>query len=294
MIRGPVTIETLDETLAAFADGELDAARTIALWSFLEASPDRAGALRRVRELQQLSAAAKRCLSTDAPQDVRARIAALAATELPAAAEENDVRSRTVSIRPRTKRANYIFSVAAGLLIGIVSTAFLLRSASPRELLPLELLARTGRVHAACSRLPEALHDATFESVAPTLASTMQASLHGATAAPDLISAGFRFVGAGPCKGAGRETVHLLYRAANPRSVAAISVFVQPDAGQYAAIKAGRVYRVSSPSSPFPTLAWRKDQVVYLLLADGDAAESAVLQKIRPTSADEIVTVASR
>ena len=73
-----------------------------------------------------------------------------------------------------------------------------------------------------------------------------------------------------------------------------MSLFVEGDVGQYPALASGRVYRVSSPTSPFPTLAWRNDQVVCVLLADSDRTEMAVLQLIRPTPADEIVSVAKR
>jgi anti-sigma factor RsiW len=282
---GPVTRDNLDDYLAAFADGELAAAQSLAMWTFLEGHPDRAALLTRLREQQELSAAAKRSLQSSAPADLHARIAALV--------NENSVEP-AVSRSPWRRRIGYALAAAAGLLIGISATAFTLRSTSPRSVLPGDLVAKVGHVHAECSRLPEAMHNASFETVDAQLASTMKVSLDSTSAAPDLATVGFTLTGAGPCHAAGIETVHLLYHATSPRSVAAISLFVQADAGQYPALEANRVYRVSSPTSPFPTLAWRKDKVIYILLADSDKTESVVLQAIRPTNADEIITVASR
>ena len=281
----PLTQDNLAAHLAAFADGELDAAQSLALWTFLETSPGREAALRQMKEQQQLTQAARRSLHSTAPSDLRARLTALP-VDVPT--------MKIVPAKSWRRRVPYPIAVAAGLMVGVSASAFLMRAAPTPDVLPGDLVMKVGRVHAECSRLPEAMHDATFEAVDAKLATTVRASLNTTADAPDFTAAGFHFVGAGPCHGAGAETVHLLYRSIKAPNASAISLFVQPDAGQYPRLAESRVYRVSSPTSPFPTLAWRSGSVIYVLLADSDKTEAVVLQLIHPTPADEIVTVASR
>lgn len=276
----------LIELLTAFADGELDAAQTLAMWTYLAEHPDRHAALRWLQEQQQLTLAARQISERAAPSDLRERITA-------------SVRPTLESKRPRARksawgrRIGYPLAAAAGLAIGITATVFMARSAPPAEVLPARLIAAVGRVHAHCSRLPEALHDATLEATDATIATAMKTSLGSGSATPDLLPAGFRFVGADHCLGTRAQTVHLLYRSTDA-SQAAVSVFVQADAGKFSGLDSGRVYRVSSPTSPFPTLTWKSGSIIYVLVADDDKTQAVVLQTMRPTRPEEILTVASR
>jgi anti-sigma factor RsiW len=280
------TDDNLIESLTAFADGELDAARSLAMWSYLAEHPDRHAALKWLRDQQQLTLAARRVTEAPAPSDLRARIAAMAAR--PQAA------SSVAPTRSWARRIGFPLAAAAGIAIGLTVATFFMRPTPVAEVLPARIVTSIARVHADCSRMPETTHDATFEATNATLATTVATSAGSASATPDLTSIGFRFVGAGRCMGLKSETVHLLYRAIDPKSPAAVSVFVQPDTGQFAQLESGRVFRVSSSTAPFPTLAWRHGPVIYFLLADDDKTEAAVLQMMHPTPPGEILQVASR
>ena len=278
--------DDLIESLTAFADGELDAAQTAAMWAYLADHPERHAALTWLRDQQKLTLAARKVARHDTPADLRDRVAAM-----------NAAKAQTATSLRRSGvwgRIGYPLAAAAGLAIGLSLATVFVRPARAAEVLPGKLVTAVARVHADCSRLPETLHNATFESTDATLATTMKASLGTNTATPDLQPAGFRFVGADHCLGNRTPIVHLLYRSTDVSSVAAVSVFVQADTGKYAALEAGRVYRVSSTTSPFPTLAWKSSGVVYVLLADDDNTENAVLQTMHPTPASAILTVASR
>ena len=304
----PLGENTLRDYLTAFADGELDAAQTSAVWMYLADHPDRLAALRWVADQQWLTLESRRAITTTSPPELRERI--LAAFEGEAAAPSISVTklgsnvgegasARTLSEHApnaqsfsRRRFFGYALATVAGLAVGATVAAYSFR-ATP-DVIPYGLILNVGRTHAACSRLPEALHDATFEAIDASLADLARDDQHGKSNVPDLSALRFRFVGAGPCQAAKFHTVHLLYRTTVADSLAAVSIFLQADQGQFPAMKLGRVYRVSSSSSPFPTLAWRTGSVVYFLLADDEATEAALLQVVRPTPIDQIVSVAAR
>lgn len=283
----PPDEHNLAERLTAFADGELDAAQTLAMWTYLSEHPERHAALEWLRDQQQLTLAARRVADRPAPAELKNRIASL----LDAKPEPLRLNAPPPSSH---RRIGFAFAVAASLLLGASAALFFTRASAQAEVIPGRLIATVGRVHAECSRLPEALHDASFEGTNAKLAATVKASLGTTSATPDLSPAGFRLVGAGPCLGIDVQTVHLLYRSTSKSSKEVVSVFVQADTGKFAHLEAGRVYRVSSPTSPFPMLAWKTSGIIYFLLADDDKTEAAVLQTMRPTPPEEILTVASR
>ncbi|MDB5327238.1 MAG: hypothetical protein JWM57_2807 [Phycisphaerales bacterium] len=283
----PLNETNLRDHLAAFADGELDAAQAAAVWAYLADEAKGPAAIRWLADHQQVNLVARRVLNVPAPAEVRDRISAMIASE-PSSAPPSSL-SITGNHWPR--RIGYALAMAAAMAIAVTVSNSFLRQAPVANVLPPELVTMISRVHGECSRLPEHLHDAHFDETDPQLAKLTQSDL-GGNGAPDLTSAGFRFIGAGPCPASKIHTVHLLYRSTRPQALAAVSMFVQADTGQFPALKPGHVYRVSSPTSPYPTLAWRSGKVIYFLLADDDRTESSVLQTVHPTPAVDIVTVA--
>ena len=151
---------------------------------------------------------------------------------------------------------------------------------NPADVIPASVIAQAEEIHGFCSRLAEGLHSAGYPADIAPLAASVEPDLHTDHPYPNLTSIGYRYRGAGPCGRPLPDTAHLLYRALQPGSVRAISVFVQPWHGQYP-LDANRLYTVSVASSPFPMLAWRTDNVVYFLLADDAATERAAASLIR-------------
>ena len=296
VMLGPLTEDNLSDYLTAFSDGELDAAQTLSLWTYLSEHSQRGAAMARLQDHHRLTLAAKRLQHPVASADLRDRITAVVSAGAAGEPAESLRAEHAISPRRRSarRRIGYVLAMAAGLLIGVTSTFMMTRSSPIVAAVPGEVLVKVARTHAECSRIPESWHNATFEATDAQLAQTVKVSLGTSSDAPDLTAAGFRFVGAGPCHNAGGQTVHLLYHADKPKSVAAVSLFVQPDVGQFPRLEAKRVYRVSSPTSAFPMLAWRDGEVIFMLVTDSDAIQSAVLQVLHPTPADQIVTVASR
>ena len=282
----PLDENNLRDHLTAFADGELDAAQSAALWAYLAERPD-APALRWLAEQHRLTLAARRVLDVPVPQDLKARMGNLV--------REHASADRSItSPRSWPRRFAYAIAVAAALIIGATVTHYTARPTSKTAVVPADLIVAVGRVHAECSRLPEHLHNAHLADADAKVAELMTTDLGGENPAgpgvPDLTAVGFRFVGAGPCPAAKFQTIHLLYRSARPAGLAAVSLFVQADAGQFPELKGGHVYRVSSSTSPFPVLAWRTGTVIYFLVADDEQAESSVLQTLHPTDSASIVT----
>jgi hypothetical protein len=119
------------------------------------------------------------------------------------------------------------------------------------------------------------LHAAGYPAELGKLRNAVQSDLGGGDPFPDLSSIGFTFSGAGPCAAPLENTIHLLYESADRSQHKAVSVFVQPNAGQFQ-LQPDKLYLLSGPRSAFPMFAWRTDAVVYYLVADDlDTAEKA-------------------
>jgi anti-sigma factor RsiW len=290
----PFDPQSLNHALSAFVDGELDAAATERLLRQLSSDPAAVEALRR---FQQLTIAGRRAIRgrTPPPSDALIeRLRAITATTSRPDREERPARQRAAMrafwyVLPR---------VAAALVLLVVGVWFGHHSSrrggvDPRsgpdatavEVIPASMIAQAEEVHGFCSRLADGLHTAGYPVELAPLASSVQLDLHGEHPYPDLAPIGYRYRGAGPCGVPLGDTVHLLYRAARPGSVKAISIFVQPWRAQFP-LAEGRLYTVSVATSPFPMLAWRTDRVVYFLVADDAATlqRAATLIRGTPTS----------
>lgn len=258
----PIGPDNIGEYLAAFADGELDAAQTLAVLNYLHGRPELLEALRTQQRLRVAAERAIRVSSPPVPDEVRRRIEAMAVAQPPAAAAAP------------WRRRWVMPAVAAALLVGGVLAgrfAFPPRTKPPvvatADVVPPTLVAHASRVHADCSRLGGAMHTAGFPTELGGLAALVKSDLNSQDAHPDLSPIGFEFIGAGPCAAPLAGTAHLLYRSTTPGHPRWMSVFVQPFSGQFA-LDQGKIYDLSGPRSPFPVLAWRTGRVVYFLIGD--------------------------
>ena len=248
--------------------------RTIELMDYLAAHPE-ANAL--LRDQQNLRAAVKRIIRSGTsvvPEPLRSRINAIWIEER---VERESKPSHGAATPNRVFLGWRLMAViAASLAIGLLAGRLVLPRPQPQtvvtgkdfesaaKIVPAVVVAHASRIHADCSRLADSLHSAPFP--AGQLRDSVIHDLASSNPYPDLTSAGFRFVGAGPCAHPLENTIHLLYRD-NHGGVATVSVFVQLYNGQFK-MQPGSVYTISESSSPFPMLAWRTEHVIYFLTAD--------------------------
>ncbi len=277
----PIGKHNIGEYLTAFADGELGAAQILTVLDYL--AEHRAEGLELLRTQQHLRVAAGRAVRTltpPVPDALRRQIQTLAQ----AAAGAPDQR-RVSSKTWRETLRGPLPGIAAGLLVTgmLVGWALAPRAvtsvadvrSAPEPLVPARLVAHASLVHADCSRLAEGLHAAAYPTELAELSAAVRTDTGGENPYPDFRGIGYEFVGAGPCGAPLRNTVHLLYYSTVPGRRSAISVFVQPHAGQFA-LQPDKLYQVSDDRSPFPMFAWRTSRIVYFLVADtGDIAAAA-------------------
>lgn len=280
-MRTPIGDHNLDQHLTAFADGELNAAQSVALLEYLLEHPGSVeSSLLMMRDQQRLRLAAEHLVRAESgplPEALRERVTGLSV----AAADPPTARGRGAASRLRVWP--WLAAGVVLLFLGALVGRFALQHPRPRVVVgepelvvPVVMIVKAGRVHAECSRLAEELHSAGYAREYGALADAVERDLAGPNPFPDLSQIGYRYVGAEPCPDTPHGTVHLLYRESGPQPQGAISIFVQPNAGQFA-IEPGRLYELAGSRSPFPMFAWRTEQVVYFLLADdGDAAARAL------------------
>lgn len=297
-MTGPLNDENLLDHLLALTAGELDAAQTQAVLVKLAGRPDREKLLRQVEAHLGMVEAAQRATQVETPAALRADIEAMMDRETSSAAAP--IASGT---RGRRAWTSYV-ALAAGVAIGVMGTAWFVTSrpsaptgavatTQPKRAVSDEWLVRAGRIHGECSRLPEGLHANSFTATDATLSAAVRVDLRSDADAPDLTAAEFKFAGAGPCPASRYKTTHLLYRSTRKGSYVTASLFVQADVGQFDLLEAGRVYRASPSSAPYPIFAWRSGGVVYFLVGDSESVANRVLQVLKPTPPENILSVAS-
>ncbi len=294
--------DNFHDDLMALADGELDAERALVVLRELARRPD---AMQWFENQQRIKIAAKRALSTKAPSDLRDRIAALGDVSHDVPADEN---AASAPIRPAgwTRAFAYLSAAAAGLLIGVFAATNYRQSPSPinpnpprdvaQHISPVSAttIADASRIHANCSRLAEALHNASLEKTDASLAAEVRADLQGEHPVPDLTPIGFHYTGAGPCTPVMIGTIHLLYHSSRPRSVETVSIFVQENHGQLPGLDTSNIYAVSSDTSPFPMLAWETDRVIYFLITDDLATQQRVIGLLRPKASTQPIAAPAK
>lgn len=281
--------------LMAYADGELDAAATQRVRGYVAGDP---AAAAKVRLHQQLRSASQRVCQggLEVPAKLIHQLQILAeklpAEPQPAVSQPqyddrgypldgNGSRNHQpdsfplpqVQTRPRF-RIGYRFAAAAVLLIGLGTFLFLFfRDTSipvvqGDNIIPVGWVGSTGRRHVDCSHHPDHFHNGFPRTLQELPASLHDFLGHDATV-PDLTKLGYQFAGAGPCQIPGGKTAHLLYRPISGGSVSlfTVSLFLQPDTGQLK-LDAEKVYLAHDNIDHTPMIIWRKNGVVYYLVAE--------------------------
>ena len=275
-MAGPIGEHNIHEYLTAFADGELDASAILSVLDYLAAHPEGLELMRNQQRLRVAAGRAVRAGAPPVPAALRQRIESLASASTAAVPRP--------PAGPRPSRWRIPLVAAAFLLAGLLAGRWVLAPkpttpvvvAPARDpIVPVSLVVQASRVHADCSRLTAGLHAAGYPKEMSGLSRAVQEDLGSDNPYPDLSDIGFEYVGAGPCSAPLQNTIHLLYLSKDRAKHKAVSVFVQPNTGQFE-LRPGNLYLLSGPRSTFPVFAWRSDSVVYFLVTDDpDTADKA-------------------
>ena len=273
--------QILRQQLTALADGELSSRQILEVLDHLATDPS---ALSWLKGEHRLRLEAQRAIleqTPAVPAELRERISKIASQVAVAG-----------KISPAPLWQSHAWRLAslataamiAGILIGFFAhapDAIPVTGPPMAAVVPIALAATITHIHVDCSRMTAA-HTAPFPRELATLSADVQADLQRSEPRPDLSKIGYRFVGAGPCAKPLQNTAHLLYESQGGNAHDTLSIFVQPNTGQFS-MQVGKVYLVSPPDSSHPMLAWRTDRVVYFLVGDAiqvvEAAKDAILPR---------------
>ena len=287
LMPGPIGPDTLGLYLTAFADGELDAADNLAVLRYVAGHPE---AIAELDAHQRLRTAAMRVVASHSvavPAALRDRIAAIEPDF------SIDVAPRPMTGGPYRLMRLTAFAAAAvvllafGLMAGRAMTNRPVAQSAPSgpigrpDVIPVTVVSAVTKIHVDCSRFL-AYHTGDYPASLQPLGEIVKTDLASDKPEPDLTSAGYTFVGAGPCGHPLDQTVHLLYRSSDKKKGSArdtLSVFVQPFTGQYD-IEPGRAYLLTPADAPHPLLVWRTLKAVYFITGDDMREVNSAAQMI--------------
>lgn len=292
----PDDANLIPDERAAFADGELDPARTLGMLRLVSNVPQAARDVENQVRLRQ--SVARVMSSVPAPSAaLRASLEQLAGEaphpmpQHPAHAHgapaPHEAHAGFEPLRlPHRRWAIPIWAAAAAVFIavGMIAGRYIshydtvaLPSTKPSETapplastapVPLVYVNEATRTHVDCSRYPD-LHTGTWPQALGSLGPPLLKYLHRDKPWPDLSSIGYKYLGAGPCDKPLEHAAHLLYKSTRPGDYDTISVFVQVYDG-HSPLEEGKVYRVAGKDAAHPMIVWRHDDMVFYLVGDAE------------------------
>jgi len=268
--------------LEAYADGELSGERLAAVERALAGDPELA---RRAADLRALRRRVGDLLREGhgPSASLRNAVAAMpmgAASARDVGAVRGGRGRQAGSPRHRSSPFRWVTwgsAAAAVVVMGVVLSRNVLSpppAQPPVQVVPASLVAAVTEQHVECSAIENHFLAAGFPKVRAELGPAVRGYLEHDAAVPDLVSRGYTFAGAGPCKIPGGKTLHLLFRSNSTGKV--VSVFMQPDHGQVD-IEPDRAAEAAGPGADHPMVVWRSEGVVYFLVGDsfGDVQAAA-------------------
>ncbi|MCX5658641.1 MAG: hypothetical protein NTW19_02835 [Planctomycetota bacterium] len=294
------------ELLAAFADGELDAAQRQRICELIAADPR---LVERLEGLHQLREATRRSLIGAAPAtppELRAAIEGLIASASEGAVDSKKAFSPSMkgssasqSGLERLRRSLSPLSgpwlrraLSAAALVSLAAMVFVVTQSvggaglsghgSAVPVLSLGTVHSLTREHTLCSEHPEHLGRPNDFPAADSDLSQKVDKLLGESKCPslDLTSIGYHCSGAGLCTTTGVRGVHLVYRPIDPASrLDPLSVWIESDRRRSpeAATQARMPQATADDETADPVLFWHSDHLVFYIVSDtakgvGDAA----------------------
>lgn len=273
------------QTLAAFADGELDGEHNLQVLRQMAQDP---GTAARVAQHQQLRHAVAKAMddpALTAPAELRQQIRDLAASvpvqQNQAPQQPSAQGSPVLAVIGRWLPT----AVAALFFIGALVTLYSTDNPTHAPLITqanvinASLIDQFGTRHFKCSRNITPMADADkFPKDIKALPGVLSDYFDQSVSADvlDLSSLGYRYDMAGICIVPGQGAVHLIYQSTAPNgSHNSLSLWLRPFE-QGSGIQPDRLYTAAEPKSNFPMLVWRHGNMVYYLVGDSyDAVEQA-------------------
>jgi hypothetical protein len=273
----PIDPSNFHVYLEAFADGELDAERSLLVVRYLCDHPAFVSELTALQRLKRTSDRAVRQRTPAVPDELRQRVAAL----LEAPTQPAGLAAKSTPPRGPLRIGRWLSAAAAVAVVGSLGY-FAGRLTAPRSdgphvgasnnssafgpVIPVALETSMLKIHVDCSRFP-LHHTAPIPQELGTLRESLRQDLASDAAHPDLTRLGFRLVGAGPCAKPLEDTVHFLYVAIDPEQRETLSIFAQL-ATERLTLEVGKLYLITSADAPHPALAWRSRRITYFLVGD--------------------------
>jgi anti-sigma factor RsiW len=279
-------IHEFDQLAPALADGELDPAAHLAATRHLARDPL---AVRKVLYQQQLRQRVAAVMAQDlpaaAPAHLRQRIADLAA-DLPLARRDESTEPSARSARGR-QRWTALALAAMFFLAALVTIRFIQPAgrSSPGDdtliagLIPAAHVSDFAARHVTCSRGIALLRNTVNlpANVRDLPAGVAQYLGRQPYPVLDLSAMGYDFDRAGPCTLPGDRSVHLIYKA-KPASGHddALSLWIEPDAGS-SALPLDQPLHLTGARSAHPMIVWRHAGMIYYLVGDSSTAVERAL-----------------
>jgi anti-sigma factor RsiW len=261
-----------DAELTAFADGNLDPARSADVLEFMARRPHEARVM--ARSMRFRGEVGRQIISATPPvsQSLRDRLRVVVEKDAADEAARALPPWRARSQAWLGLAAAALFFIAVGLSFGRLMFGSSLRSTPA----PASVVAAVTHIHVDCSRAPS-LHHAPFPHELGELSDQLKQYLGKPNPWPDLSPIGLQYIGAGPCSAPMQGTVHLLYKSTRAFYTDTVSLFVQPYRGQISAVE-GKLYWAAGIDSPHPMLVWRQSGLVFYLVGDGSHEVVAAAQ----------------
>ncbi len=275
-----------DQTLAAFADGELDGEQNLEMLKRMAQDPSTA---QRVAEQQKLRRAVAQAMddpSQKAPAELRDRISQLAQGEQARRVTQPkptppQTGSPVLAVIGRWMPA----AVAAVLLVGALITLNQAgglgsdRLITSAQILNTSMVDQFGDRHFKCARHITPMHGT---DQFPQDLSELPGALSEYFDQPvdqevlNLSSLGYEFDMAGLCVIPGKGAVHMVYKSQAPTGQTdTLSLWLRPY-DKRSGVESDRLYKTADPQENYPMLVWRHGGMVYYLVGDShDSVERA-------------------
>ncbi len=283
-----------DQTLAAFADGELDGTQNLEMLKRVARDPSVA---QRVAEHQKLRGAVAKAMndpSMKAPAELRDKIMQMAQAQPAQSEQARRVTAPKPSAPPVPATGSPVLAVIGRWMPAAVAAVLFIgamvalnqagstgndRLITSAQVLNASLVDQFGDRHFKCGRnISPMMGTDKF----PQNLSALPGALSEYFDQPideemlNLSSLGYKFDMAGLCILPGKGSVHVVYKSqASTGQTDTLSLWMRPFE-QGSGIEPDKLYKAADPTENFPMLVWRQADMVYYLVGDSyDAVEKA-------------------
>jgi len=279
------TPKSMDELIAALADGELDLRSNPEALAQIAQDAQAASKIANHQQFKQACAKAMDGPEMACPADLAAQLRALGVEE-PSQADASTSTPATIATTgsgyhgpPVLARIGRWVPAAVAAVLLIAATVMFMQagtngpgSSSVASLLSVNDVERFDSRHFTCAEKPDVLHDhdafgdpGDLEKLPVKLGDYFKTSADGMKL--NLSGVGYEYQLTGVCGIPGSGSVHIVYRHQDTPD-RAISLWLAPDDGRLNNIEPGRVYVEAGKTLDHPVIVWRHGGLIYYLVGD--------------------------